>query len=566
MSTNKNVCETLLDVLAGVGVQQIFGMTGDALNPFLDAIRRDGRFEWIGIRHEETGAFAAAAQAKLTGNLAVCCGTVGPGAIHLINGLYDAKRDHAPVLAITGHVPLTEQGTDYFQEVNIRSLFQDVTLYNEFINSPAQLPRVANQAVQSALTLGGVAHLSIPTDVISLPVPDSTLSRKIFLPKAQILPCTDELQRAADVLNKGGKITILAGDGCRGAEKELLHLAKILNAPIVHTLRATDVIDYENPYWIGGIGMLGTPQGLAALDDCDSLLMLGSDFPYSVFLPTDKDIIQVDVKPERLGKRCPITVGIIGHLLPTLQALIPLLDANNEDDFLIKIQQQREKWDARMDRKANPKRGKPGKISPQAVTRLAADLADDDAVFIADVGLITGWTARHLRMRGKQRLLGSFNHGSLGVALPAAIGVQLLDRKRQVVALAGDGGFNMMMQDLITAVRYELPIVFIVYNNRKLGFVEVEMQASGLPKYGTSLRNPSYALIARACGAKGEIVESPDQLEESIRKAYLAREPYVLDVQVNPDELLMPPKIQAAQAWGFSLAKLKEVFVEEEAY
>jgi len=563
---SRNVCETLLDILAEVGVRQIFGMTGDALNPFLDAIRRDGRFEWIGVRHEETAAFAAAAQAKLTGKLAVCCGTVGPGAIHLINGLYDAKRDHAPVLAITGHVPLSEQGTGYFQEVDIRNLFQDVTVYNEFINDTGQLPRVAQQAIQTALTQGGVSHLSIPTDVIAREVPKSSLAREIFVPNAYIMPCPGELQQAADKLNKGGKITILAGDGCRGSRDELLQLAQTLNAPIVHTLRATDVVEYENPYWIGGIGMLGTPQGLAALDDCDTLLMLGSDFPYSVFLPTHKNIIQVDIKPDRIGKRCPVTVGIIGHIKPTLEALQALIQPNKEINFLQKIQQQREKWDARMDKKADPKRGKSNKVAPQAVTRLACDMADDDAVFIADVGLITGWTARHLRMRGTQRLLGSFNHGSLGVAVPAAIGAQLLDRKRQVIALAGDGGFNMMMQDLITAVRYELPVVFIVFNNRKLGFVEVEMQASGMPKYGTSLVNPDYSKIAEACGAIGVKVEQPEALVDAIDNAYKARKPYVLDVQVNPDELLMPPKIHAAHAFGYSLAKLKEVFIEEETH
>ena len=562
----RNVCETILDILAEVGVKQIFGMTGDALNPFLDAIRRDGRFEWIAVRHEETAAFAAAAQAKLTGKLAVCCGTVGPGAIHLINGLYDAKRDYAPVLAITGHVPLSEQGTGYFQEVDIRNLFQDVTVYNEFVNHTGQLPRVAQLAVQAALTQRGVAHLSIPTDVIAQDVPESSLKREIFVPQATIMPCPGELQNAADTLNRGGKITILAGDGCRGSRDELLQLAQTLNAPIVRTLRATDVMEYENPHWIGGIGMLGTPQGMAALDDCDTLLMLGSDFPYSVFLPTDTDIIQVDIKPERIGKRCPVTVGIIGHILPTLQALLPLLQTNKETEFLQDLQHKRRKWDARMDNKADPTRGKPNKIAPQALTRLACDMADDDAVFIADVGLITGWTARHLRMRGTQRLLGSFNHGSLGVAVPAGIGVQLLDRNRQVIALAGDGAFNMMMQDLITAVRYELPVVYIVYNNRKLGFVEVEMQASGMPKYGTTLVNPAYAKIAEACGAVGVIVDQPDQMVDAIATAYRARKPYVLDVQVNPDELLLPPKIQAAHAFGYSLAKLKEVFVEEEAH
>ncbi len=563
---SKSVCETLLNILAQAGVKQIFGMTGDALNPFLDAIRRDGRFEWIGIRHEETGAFAAAAQAKLTGKLAVCCGTVGPGAIHLINGLYDAKRDRAPVLAITGHVPLTEQGTDYFQEVDIRNLFQDVTVFNEFINSPAQLPRVAEMAVQSALTLNGVSHLSIPTDVIAQDVPGNTIGREFLLPKALVMPCPRELQRAADLLNKGGNITLLAGDGCRGSREDLLRLAEMLNAPIVRTLRATDVMEYDNPHWIGGIGMLGTPQGLAALNDCDTLLMLGSDFPYSVFLPENKNIIQVDIKPERLGKRCSVEVGIVGHVQPTLQALQKLVVGNPNTKFLNRLQDQRTKWDARMDQKADPLRGKPGRIPPQAVTRLACDLADDDAVFTVDVGLVTGWAARHLRIRGTQRLLGSFNHGSLGVAVPAAMGVQLLDRSRQVVALAGDGGFNMMMQDLVTAVRYDLPTVFIVLNNRKLGFVEVEMQAAGFPKYGTSLRNPNFASIAEACGGSGIVVDQPDKLESALRSAYAAGKPYVLDVQVNPDELLFPPKIDPGHAWGYSLAKLKEVFIEEETH
>jgi len=310
--------------------------------------------------------------------------------------------------------------------------------------------------------------------------------------------------------------------------------------------------------------MLGTPQGVAALDDCDTLLMLGSDFPYSVFLPTHKNIIQVDIKAERLGKRCPVTVGIIGHIKPTLRTLLPLLKQNKETHFLETLQRQRKKWDANMDRKADVSNGKPGKIAPQAVTRLACDLATDDAVFIADVGLITGWAARHLRLRMGQRLLGSFNHGSLGVALPAAIGVQLLDRKRQVVALAGDGGFNMMIQDLVTAVRYKLPITFIVFNNQKLGFVEVEMQASGMPKYGTDLVNPDFSAIAKACGGKGLVVEHPDDLENAIRMAYASNEAFVLDVQVNPNELLIPPKIQLAQAWGYSLAKLKEIFIEGE--
>ena len=378
----KNVCEVLLDILAPVSTRQIFGMTGDALNPFLDAIRRDGRFEWMGIRHEETGAFAASAQAKLSGKLAVCAGTVGPGALHLINGLYDAKRDRAPVLAITGHVPLSEQGTDFFQETNLKAIFEDICVYNQYVNSASQMPRVAQQAVQIALTKGGVAHLSIPTDVIKNEVPRSDLSREIINPESTVIPCPSELEKIANVLNKGNKIAILAGDGCRGARDELLAVAKKLNAPIVRTLRGTDVMEYDNPYWIGGLGMLGSTQGLVAMEACDTMLMIGSDFPYSMFLPSSKEIIQIDIRAAHLGKRCPVTHGVVGHVKPTLTALEPMLQQQSDSAFLNDIQSRREKWDVRMDKKADPLRGKKG-IPPQAVTRMACDLADDDAVFIA---------------------------------------------------------------------------------------------------------------------------------------------------------------------------------------
>jgi thiamine pyrophosphate-dependent acetolactate synthase large subunit-like protein len=558
----KKVCEVLLDVIAPISTRQFFGMTGDTLNPLLDAIRRDGRFEWMGVRHEEAGAFAAAAQAKLTGRLGLCAGTTGPGALHLINGLYDAKRDRAPVLAITGHVPIAEIGSSYFQETNLKAIFEDICVFNEYISDATQLPRMAQQAVQAAMTEGGVAHLAVPSDVINRDVPASKLAREILIPKSTMLPCPGELQKAADVLNRGGNIAILAGDGCRGAGPELLLLAQKLKAPIVRTLRATDIIEYENPYWIGGVGMLGSPQGVAALDDCDTLLMLGTDFPYSVFLPSDSTIIQIDIRPSHIGRRCAVDVGIVGHVRASLMELAPLLLPNENTSFLATLQSQRKQWDSKMDRKATVSKSK--QIHPQAVTRLASDLADDDAVFVVDVGEVTAFAARHLRMRGTQRLLGSFNHGSLGVALPGAIGAQALDQGRQVIALAGDGAFGMMMQDFVTAVRYELPIVCIVYNNHKLGFVEMEMQATGFPKYGTRLVNPRFADYAAVCGAEGIKVTDPSELENALRTAFSARKPYIIDVEVNPDELILPPRLDAAHAWGYSLAKLKELFVEEE--
>jgi len=558
----KKVCELLLDIIAPVSTKKFFGMTGDTLNPLLDAIRRDGRFEWMGVRHEEAGAFAAGNQAKLTGKLGLCAGTTGPGALHLINGLYDAKRDHAPVLAITGHIPTSEQGASYFQETNLKAIFEDVCVFNQYLSSPNQMPRMIQQAVQTALTEGGVSHISVPSDIINANVPDSDLLREIVVPSSVIMPCPVELAGAAEILNRGGKITILAGDGCRGSREELLEIAKILKAPIVRTLRATDVIEHDNDHWVGGLGMLGSPQGVDAIEKCDTLLMLGTDFPYSMFLPGGKNIIQIDKRAAHIGRRCAVTVGIIGHVRPTIVELCKLLEENPETEFFSTISDRRKKWDRSMDKKASILDRK--KIPPQAVTRLASELASDDAVFIVDVGEVTAFAARHLRIRDKQRMLGSFNHGSLGVGLPGGIGVQALDKKRQTVILAGDGAFGMMMQDFVTAVRYELPITCIVYNNHKLGFVELEMEATGFPKYGTKLVNPDFAAYAEICGGKGLRVDKPEELEDAIIQAYESKLPFILDVQVNPGELIMPPKIDPAHAWGYSLAKLKELFIEED--
>ncbi len=558
----KRVCEIILDVIAPVSTRQFFGMTGDTLNPLLDAIRRDGRFEWMGVRHEEAGAFAAGAQGKLTGKLGLCAGTTGPGALHLINGLYDAKRDRAPVLAITGHIPTSEQGSTYFQETNLKAIFEDICVYNQYVSNPNQMPRMIQQAVQMALTEGGVAHLSIPSDIINQEIPASDLHRDVLVSTPTIMPCPGELEKAADILNKGGKIAILAGDGCRGARDELLQLADKLNAPIIRTLRGTDVMENDNPHWIGGLGMLGSPQGVNAIEECDTLIMLGTDFPYGMFLPGGRNIIQVDVKAAHIGRRCAVTVGIVGHARPTIVELNKLIRPNSETAYLEKLQRRREKWDNTMAKKASLENRK--MIPPQGLTRLAADLASDDAVFVVDVGEVTAFAARHLRLRGSQRLLGSFNHGSLGVGLPGAMGAQALDRNRQVVALCGDGAFGMMMQDFVTAVRYEMPLTCIVYNNEKLGFVELEMQATGFPKYGTKLVNPDFAAYAKVCGGKGITVTKAEDLEAAINEAYASKVPYILDVKVNPDELILPPKIDAAHAWGYSFAKLKELFVEGE--
>lgn len=558
---SRTLCEELLDLLHDVCVKQIFGITGDALNPFVDAIRRDGRFEWITVRHEEAGAFAASAQAKLSGQLAVCCGTVGPGGLHLINGLYDARREYAPILAITGQVDQAEIGNDYHQAVDLVSVFQDVCVYNEAVRSPAQFQRLAQQAIQAALDLGGPAHLTIPVDIIGSKLPDSGDKRRIFRLVKALTPTEDALASAVDALNGADKVTILAGAGCEGAAAELLQVAETLQAPITHALRGTDLIDYDHPYWVGGVGHLGTRQGNDALDHCDALLMVGTDFPYRAFLPNDIDIVQIDVRRQNIGRRCAVTHPLVGDARATLEALSARLTAKADDSFLRSIQKGRSEWDEKMDRKAALDRS-PDVIHPQAIARLAGNLANDDAIFVADVGTVTVWAARQLRLRKEQRLIGCFNHGSLGVGLPAAMGAQSLDRDRQVIAFCGDGGFAMLMADFVTAVRYDLPVIIIVFNNEKFAFVELEMQATGYPRFATDLVNPNFANFATDCGGHGERIEKPDEIEPALKRAFASRKPYLIDAAVNPDELVLPPKIAPSAAVGFAMGKIKELWIE----
>ncbi len=538
---SRTLCDELLDLLHGVCVTQIFGITGDALNPFVDAIRRDGRFEWITVRHEEVGAFAASAQAKLSGKLGVCCGTVGPGGLHLVNGLYDARRDYAPVLAITGQVAEAEIGNQYHQEVDLVSVFQDVCVFNQAVRSPAQFVRVAQQAIQAALDKGGPAHLTIPVDIIGAKLPNLDAKRSIFRTSKVSTPTDEALNAAVSALDKAKSVTILAGAGCAGASAALIDVAERLQAPITHALRGTDIVPYDHPLWIGGIGHLGTKQGNDALDSCEALLMVGTDFPYRAFLPNGIDIVQIDVRPENIGRRCPVTHALVGDANATLSRMAERLAPKSDTTFLTSIQAARERWDEKMDAKAAIERSS-DVIHPQAIARLAGNLANDDAIFVADVGTVTVWAARQLRLRRGQRLIGCFNHGSLGVGLPAAMGAQSLDRDRQVIAFCGDGGFAMLMADFVTAVRYDLPVIIIVFNNEKFAFVELEMQAAGYPRFATDLVNPNFANFATDCGGHGERIEKPDEIEPALKRAFASRKPYLIDAAVNPDELVLPPE------------------------
>jgi len=562
---SKNVWEMLLDVLEDCSNTHIFGVFGDAINPLADALRRDKgkRFQWIGMRHEETGAFAAAAQAKINGKLGLCAGTVGPGAVHLLNGLYDAKADHAPVLALTGQIPRVELGSHYHQEVDLKHLFEDVSVYNEIVMVPEQMPRLGLLAAQTALDEHSVSHLSIPADVGPQKELTTSLDHRVFQASGKIVPHGTRLSEFADHINKGSKITLLIGWGCRGATKEVLALAKILNAPIVHSLKGKAVIANDNPYWCGGIGMLGSTCGMQAMEHCDVLVMLGTDFPYRQFYPKGKTILQIDHRSKRLGKRVGIKSGLVGDVQETLKILMPLLDKKKDDSHLKSAQKERKKWDGVMLKRATRK-ATINAVHPQALAHAINKYASDSARFTADTGETIVWMARQIQMHGERDFIASFNHASMANAFAQAIGIQLLDMDRQTVAMCGDGGFTMLMGDFITAVSYKLPIKTFVFNNGKLGLVKLEMEATGYPEWGINLHNPNFADCAKAMGAEGIRVEKTEDLDAAVKRAFEIDGPVLVDVLTNPNELIMPPKFMPARAWDFSISKMKELWAESE--
>lgn len=556
------VAEELVIQLSNIGVKQIFGITGDALNAFTNAIRKHGTLEWFTVRHEETASFAAAAQAEITQELAVCAGTIGPGALHLVNGLYNAKRDQCPVLCITGQVPTPEADGPYFQEVDGDKAFDDICVFSVTLKSAEQMPRILQQAVNAAVTQRGVAHIAIPTD-ISLTEIEGAAPIKIFKPDLTPTPSDSEIDALANVINSAKNVSMLIGRGARDAKQQVVDLAERLSAPIAHSLKGTEAIDYMHPHSIGGIGHVGTPQGLAVMAKCDLLLMLGTDFPYSAFLPKDCKIVQIDLKTEHLGRRTHIDMGLTGDVGSTLDALLPKLNEKG-NNHLEDLQKKRNKWLDKTMKTYAPENVTKGPIHPQSVLLGVSELADDDAIICADIGETTVWLARYLKMHDDQRLLSSFNHGSLGVALPAAIGAQTLDRSRQVISISGDGGFGMLLADLVTAARYELPLVQIVLNNQKFGFVELEMEASGMPRYATDLINPDFAKVAEACGMEGVTVKEPSEFMPALQQALSSKKPILLDVFVNPTELIIPSEIDPITAFKFMQGKVREMLIEKD--
>ena len=552
------VADTIVDILHDAGVERVYGLPGDSLNGFTDAIRRNGEVTWSHVRHEEAAAFAASADAALTGDLAVCAGSCGPGNLHLINGLYDANRSRVPVLAIAAHIPSAEIGSGYFQETHPQELFRESSVYCEMVGVAEQLPRVLEIAMRAAIEKRGVAVVVIPGEIFLKETGGRRKSAPILPAKTVARPADSELAKAASILNSAKKVTILGGAGTQGSHAQLLAAAEALQAPIVHALRGKEFIEYDNPYDVGMTGLLGFSSGYRAIEDCDALLMLGTDFPYQQFYPSKAKIIQVDVRGEQLGKRTPLDLGLVGDVGDTLDALIPLLEANKSSKHLEASVKHYRKARKELDSLADNDRGR-APIHPQYVARLVSELATQDAVFIPDVGSPVVWAARYLEMNGERRLIGSFSHGTMANAVPQAIGAQSAFPARQVIALAGDGGLAMLLGELLTLRQSKLPVKIVVFNNSSLNFVEVEMKAAGFVNYGTDLDNPNFADVAKAIGIHRQRVENPNDLEGALREAFAHDGPALVDVVTARQELSIPPTITAEQVKGFTLYALRTV-------
>jgi pyruvate dehydrogenase (quinone) len=553
----RTVGDFIAQALQQAGVKRVYGVVGDSLNGFTDALRRIDSIGWVHMRNEEAAAFAAGAEAHLTGELAVCAGSCGPGNLHLINGLFDAHRSRVPVLAIAAHIPSTEIGIDYFQSTHPETLFKECSHYVELVSRPEQLPHVLKRAMRTAVANNGVAVVVIPGD-IALHPSNAVVPAWLVPSQPLIRPSDKELEALALLLNDGKKITLLCGAGCAGAHAQVVELAGVLKAPIVHALRGKEHIEYDNPFDVGMTGLIGFASGYAAMKGCDTLVMLGTDFPYRQFYPENARIVQIDLRAEALGNRCGLEIGLVGHVKQTLEALLPLLsehaDRSHLDSALAHYRTTRADLDALAESGPNS-----GMIHPQYVTRMVSELAAEDAIFTCDVGTPTAWAARYLKMNGKRRLIGSFNHGSMANAMLQAIGAQAAFPQRQVVSMSGDGGFAMMMGDFLTLGQMGLPVKIIVLNNGTLGFVELEMKANGFLDVGCDLKNPDFAAMANAIGVKGIRVEKPQDLPAALKEAFAHKGPVLVDVVSERQELIMPPKTTFAESQGFGVFMMKAV-------
>ncbi len=553
---SKTVADQLVEMLSEAGVKRIYAVTGDSLNNVNNAVRTSGKIQWIHVRHEEAGAYAAGAEAQLTGELACCAGSSGPGHVHLINGLYDAHRSAAPVLAIASTVMSQEFGTEYFQETNTIKLFDDCSHYNQVAVTPQQLPRMLQAGIQHSLHRKGVSVIGLPGDLTAKDAEESETAMHFYRPEPLTRPSDKELQELAALIAAHDKITIFCGIGVAEAHDEVVELAAKIKATVGFSYRGKMHIQHDNPYEVGMTGLLGLPSAYHSMHESDLVILLGTDFPYVNFMPTKNKIVQIDMKPERLGRRAKLTMGLCGDIKHTLQALMPLLSTKNDDSFLKTQLEFYEKVKEKMQTYVDDKGGKDA-IHPEFLAATVDKLADNDAIFTMDTGMCCVWGARYINSTGKRSMIGSFNHGSMANAMPQAIGAALACPQRQVIAFCGDGGLSMMMGDLATIVQYKLPIKLIVFNNKSLGMVKLEMEVAGLPDWQTDMINPDFAAVAAAFGMKGITVNDPENLEQAIQQAFAFNGPALVNVMTDPNALAMPPKVEFAQVKGMALSMSK---------
>ncbi|HUX55067.1 MAG TPA: thiamine pyrophosphate-dependent enzyme [Williamwhitmania sp.] len=548
---SKNISDQLVETLVDAGIQRIYAVTGDSLNHVNAAVHRNGKIKWIHVRHEETAAYAASAEAQLNG-LACCAGSSGPGHVHLINGLYDAHRSSASVLAIASTIPTKEFGTGYFQETNTIKLFDDCSCYNQIAATPAQLPRMLQAALQNAVHKRGVAVIGLPGDITELPAVAAETTTTLFRNQPVVRPSEDELLQLSELLNSHKQITIFCGQGAAEAHKEVIQLAEKLKAPVAYSYKAKMAIQHDNPYEVGLTGLLGIPSAYHAMHECEVLVLLGTDFPYTPFMPVENKIVQIDIKPENLGRRAKLDLGLCGDVKDTLEALLPLLEIKEDVAFL---DQQLEFYqEVKKNLQSYVKdTGKPNEIHPEFVASVINELAAKDAIFTVDTGMCCVWAARYIDGTGERKMLGSFNHGSMANAMPQAIGAAFARPNQQVIAFCGDGGISMMLGDLMTIVQYQLPVKIIVFNNRSLGMVKLEMQVAGIPDLETDMLNPNFIKIAEAMGMLGIGIDDPNEVKSGLEKAFMHEGPVLVSIQTDPNALAMPPKLEFDQMKGFAL-------------
>jgi pyruvate dehydrogenase (quinone) len=555
----QNVAEQFVDILVRAGVQRLYGVVGDSLNPVVDAVRRTPGIDWVHVRHEEAAAFAAGAEAQITGRLAACAGSCGPGNLHLINGLYDAHRSMAPVLALASHIPSSEIGLGFFQETHPDRLFTECSHYSELVSNPKQMPRLLRTAIQRAVGRGGVSVVALPGDIASEPAPKEAVEHDLVTTRPTARPGDAEIDALVRMIDAADRVTLFCGSGTAGAHAEVMQFAERLKAPVGHALRGKEWIQYDNPFDVGMSGLLGYGAAYEATHECDLLLLLGTDFPYNAFLPDDVTIAQVDIRPEHLGRRSKLDLAVWGDVRETLRCVIPRVRAKTDRRFLDKMLKKHADALEGVVKAYTRKVEKHTPIHPEYVASVLDELADDDAVFTVDTGMCNVWAARYISPNGRRRIIGSFSHGSMANALPQAIGAQFVDRGRQVISMSGDGGFSMLMGDFLTLVQHDLPVKIVLFNNSSLGMVELEMLVAGLPSYGTTNHNPDFAAIARAAGAYGVRVEKPKQLAGALKDAFKHKGPALVDVVTDPNALSIPPKISREMVSGFALSAGKIV-------